>query len=87
MTANRMTPEQRTLRAKMAAHRLHATRDGREITANARQAFMDRFEKQVDPDGILPVPERARRAEHARKAYFTELALKSSKVRRQRSTK
>lgn len=65
----------------MAAHKLHATRDSREVTAKARAAFLDRFEREVDPRGELPIAERARRAEHARKAYFTELALKSSRSR------
>jgi hypothetical protein len=44
---------------------------------------MDRFERDVDPDGTLPLAERARRAEHARKAYFAELARKSVKARRE----
>lgn len=76
-----MTPEQRSLHARMAAHKLHAGRDSREITAPARAAFLARFEDQVDPDRKLRPEERARRAEHARKAYFTELALRSSKAR------
>jgi hypothetical protein len=42
---------------------------------------MDRFERQVDPDGTLPADERAKRAESARKAYFTALALRSSRAR------
>jgi hypothetical protein len=50
----------------------------------ARQAFLDRFEREVDPDGTLPPAERARRAEHARKAYFAKLALKSAQARRRR---
>ena len=44
----------------------------------------DEREHDVDPDGVLPVEERLRRAEMARKAYFTRLALKSAQVRRQR---
>jgi hypothetical protein len=43
---------------------------------------MDRFEREVDPDGELPIEERQRRAEHARKAYFLRLALASAKARR-----
>jgi len=27
-------------------------------TANARKAFVERFEREVDPDGVLPVAER-----------------------------
>ena len=38
----------------------------------------------VDPEGVLPEAERIRRAEHARKAYFTRLALKSAQARRRK---
>jgi hypothetical protein len=64
----------------MAAHTLHA--QGGTNTGPARAAFASRFEREVDPDGILIPAERARRAEHARKAYFTRLALKSAQARR-----
>ena len=43
---------------------LHARHDGRESIVNARKAFAERFEHEVDPDGVLPVAERQRRAEH-----------------------
>ncbi len=77
-----MTPEQRTLRARMAAHALHAgIADPAAATAPARQAFLDRFERQVDPDGVLSPDDRRRRAEHARKSYFLGLALKSAQAR------
>ncbi|CAN5898656.1 hypothetical protein BH23ACT5_BH23ACT5_10360 [soil metagenome] len=45
---------------------------------------MARFEDQVDPDRVLLPAERARRAEHAKKAYFTRLALKSAQARGKR---
>lgn len=78
-----MTPAERVLRARLAAHSLHArVRDETAHTAPARRAFLARFERQVDPNGELPVEERQRRAEHARKAYFTRLALASAKARR-----
>lgn len=73
---------QRALRARMAAHQLHArVRDAAAHTAPARAAFLSRFEREVDPDGSLDPRERARRAEHARKAYFVRLALASSHAR------
>ncbi|MDZ7677039.1 MAG: hypothetical protein U5K29_00630 [Acidimicrobiales bacterium] len=65
----------------MAAHKLHA--GGGTNTEPARAAFLERFEAEVDPDGALTPEERARRAEHARKAYFADLALRSAKARRQ----
>jgi hypothetical protein len=80
-----MTPEERGLQARIAAHSLHAkVADPKAHTAPARRAFLDRFERQVDPDGVLSTEERQRRAEHARKAYFLSLARKSARARRQR---
>ena len=66
---------------RIAAYALHASHDPRETTKPARDAFMARFEDEVDPDRILPEAERKRRAEHAKKLYFTRLAHKSAKVR------
>src|SRR6266508_6858081 len=69
-----LSPAERALRARLAAHAMHAKHDARETTAKARAAFLARFEAEVDPDGTLPTEERQRRAEHARSAYFTRLA-------------
>jgi hypothetical protein len=77
-----LTPIERTLRSRLAAQTLHSKYDSRELTANGRAAFLKRFEDQVDPNRELPEAERLRRAEHARKAYFTRLALKSAQARR-----
>lgn len=77
-----LTPEQRVLRSRAAAYRLHATHDRKETTKKARAAFATRFEREVDPDKVLAPAERARRAEAARRAYFTRLALRSSQARR-----
>jgi hypothetical protein len=43
---------------------------------------MRRFEREADPAGVLDPAERARRAEHLRRAYFTRLALASSRARK-----
>lgn len=53
---------------------LHASRDSRQHTDPARAVFLSRFEREVDPEGILPPEERARRAKLRRRAYFLELA-------------
>lgn len=39
------------------------------------------WERQVDPESLLDPVERARRAGHAKKSYFTNLALKSARAR------
>ena len=74
---------ERILRARMAAHALHAkVSDPTAHTAHARAAFLSRFEREVDPEGVLEPEERARRAEHAKKAYFLKLALASREARK-----
>lgn len=78
-----LSPSERNLRARIAAHRSwQNTTDPAARTANARKAALDRFEREVDPDGTLPDAERTRRAAHARAAYFHQLAFKSAQARR-----
>ncbi|NTY58680.1 hypothetical protein FEG63_03820 [Mycolicibacterium sphagni] len=80
-----LTPVERSLRGQIAAHTSWANTEDRPArTANARKAMLDKFEREVDPDGVLTPVERARRAEHKRKAYFSRLALKSAQARRRR---
>jgi hypothetical protein len=82
---DRLTPEQRSLRARLASHASWArTADPSARTAPARDAFLRRFEQQVDPGGTMDPAERIRRAEHARKAHMQALALKSARTRRAR---
>ncbi len=81
-----MTPEQKTLRARIAAHERWAqTPDRTAATAAARLAAVTRWERQVDPDGILDPRERSQRAESAKKAYYVQLALKSVQARAARA--
>lgn len=77
-----LSPSERRLRAKAAAHALHA--QGGTSTKAGTAAFIARFEHQVDPDGTLPPAERARRAGHALKAHMAALALKASRARSRR---
>lgn len=78
-----LTPSERSMRASIAAHTSWAkTPDPAARTAPARTAALARFEREVDPDGVLPDAERIRRAEHARKAYFQQLAYRSARARR-----
>lgn len=84
MSRDHLTPAERTLRARMGAYVVHARYDPRQTTAPARAAFMKRFLDEVDPDRVLPEPERLRRAAAARKGYFTRLAFLASRRRRDR---
>jgi hypothetical protein len=79
-----LTPSQRSIRARIAAHTLHSTVDSRAHTRPARKAFLERFENEVDPERTLPEPERRRRAESAKTAYFTRLAYRSAIARSSR---
>ncbi len=85
-TGNRLklTPGEAILRGRIGAYVLHSTHDSRKITANAHQAFLRKFEDEVDPEKELSPDERRRRAEHARKAYFLQLALRSAQLRGRR---
>lgn len=86
MPANRLTPAERRLAGQIGAEISWAhTEDRSKRTAKGRKAFLDKFERQVDPDETLTPAERAKRAEHARKAHFKRLALKSAQARRRRA--
>lgn len=62
------------------------TEDRTARTAPARSAFLDRFEREVDPDGTLSPAERQRRSESAMRAHMQRLALKSAKARSRKVT-
>ncbi|WP_406237502.1 hypothetical protein [Nocardia sp. NBC_01009] len=79
------TPVERTLQARIAAHESWAKTDDRAArTEKARAAMASKFDRLVDPDGLLSPEERAYRADQARKAHYTRLALKSAQSRRRR---
>lgn len=82
----KMTHSERVLIGRLGAYVVHSRYDSRELTKPARAAFESKFERDVDPDGTLDPVERARRAEMARKAHFTRLALKSAQARRRRKS-
>lgn len=79
-----LSPSARSLRSRIGAYKLHSTHDPRETTANARAAFLARFEDEVDPNRTLPDGERLRRADMARKSSFAALAYRSSVARAKR---
>jgi hypothetical protein len=70
------------LLARVAAYaRWAAEPDPKPATAPARAARDRQFIDLVDPDRVLPEAERSRRADHARKALFARLPLRSAEVR------
>src|ERR1700761_3611085 len=63
-------------RGRLGAHVSWArTPDRAARTRPARQAFLAKFEKEVDPDGLLSQEERTIRAEHAMKAHMARIRL------------
>jgi hypothetical protein len=64
----------KNINARIAAEISWArTQDRSARTRPAREAFLKRFETEVDPDGKLPPDERRRRAEHALRAHMLRL--------------
>jgi len=51
------------------------------MTAPARRAFRQRFEREVDPDGRLTQAERSTRASQLMRAHMLRLAKSSAEVR------
>lgn len=79
-----MNPEDRALRARLAAHTSWAnTLDPASRTAKARAAANGRFEKQareLHPDATDE--QIARVAEHLKSAHFSRIALQAAAARR-----
>jgi hypothetical protein len=69
----------KNINARIAAEISWArTTDRSARTRPARQAFLKRFEREVDPDGKLPPDERRRRAEHALRAHMLRLRKRAT---------
>lgn len=79
-----LSPEQRSMRASIAANERWSREDPRPAMARARAGWMRSFEHRVDPDLTLSPEERARRAHAAMRAHMGRLALASSRARARR---
>lgn len=77
-----LTPNDRSLRARIAANARWARGGRAEHGAKIRAAQIDRYEKLVDPELRLDPRERARRAQSALTADMQRLALRSARARR-----
>jgi hypothetical protein len=76
-----LTPEQRSLRARIAANTRWSREDGKPNAVRGQAGLLAKFVDQIDPDHVLPEDERLRRAEAARRAHMQRLAFLSSKAR------
>jgi hypothetical protein len=81
-----LTPGQRSIRARIAAHARWAKEDPRATAERGQAGLLARFEREVDPDSQLPPAERRRRAESRRREHMARLGLASSKARSRGAT-
>jgi hypothetical protein len=73
----------KNINARIAAEVSWArTEDRSARTRPAREAFLKRFEREVDPDGKLPPDERARRANHALRAHMLRLRKRANMTKK-----
>ena len=82
-----MSAQERRLRAQIAAHSRWAHENPAANAARGQAGLMARFEREVDPEGLLPLVERYRRAENARLAYMRKLSLASVRARAARKAR
>ena len=79
-----LTPEQRRLRAQIAAYARWADEDRDAQGARVQESSLAKFERD-DPNNELEPKERLRRAICARKAHMLRMALASTKARSARA--
>lgn len=78
-------PTERSITARIGAHARWAnTTDRAGALAPARRGMDERFEREVDPDGVMDPATRARLAANAKSKYYAQLQLKAAKARRVR---
>ena len=80
-----LTPNERSMRARIAANERWSKHDSRAHAAKMRAAQDVKWLDRVDPDRELSEAERQRRAHAARRAHFQRLAYRSAKARRERA--
>ena len=84
---SQLTPEQRSLRASIAANTRWANENGKTQGVRGQKGLRAKFEREIRakfPD--LGAAEIERRADHALKAHMQRMALKSSKARQAAET-
>lgn len=83
-----MTAAELRLRGQSGAFAQWAAEPDRTArTAKAREGMWRKFERQVDPDGLLLPEERAKRAHMAYRAHMANMARLSAKSRRERASR
>jgi hypothetical protein len=83
--ATKTTHAERVRSSRFGSSTADSRYESQDLTEPGRRAFWIKFEREVDPEGILTPEERTRRADLARQAYFARLALKSAQARRKKT--
>lgn len=83
-----LSPSEKSMRARIAAHARWSKYDSREHAAKMRAAgpagdayWLDR----VDPERVLDPADRERRAKHAKAAHYARLQFASVRARARKS--
>lgn len=79
MSSKKASNSDRSARAREAALTRHAFGDTKNATAAARAGFLERFRREVDPEGKLDRAERDRRANRLLRAYMSKLSRRRRK--------
>ena len=83
ISAQNIPQADRTERARIAANIRWAKEPNRQAaTAPGLRAIREKWEREVDPDGLLSPALRRKMAENARKAHLARIRLKASKAAR-----
>jgi hypothetical protein len=76
-----LTPAQRTMRARLAAHKRWSQEDPHANAVRAQAGLLDRFRRDIIAEqGDVAEPELTRRAESRRREHMTRIAFKRSKA-------
>lgn len=86
MSRTSLTPEQRSLRARIAALARWSREDPIANALRGQAGLLARFEREVDPNNELHPAERLRRAEARRREHMARLAYASSRARAARAS-
>lgn len=74
-------PTDRREQARKAANTRWAATTPSERSRRARRSFRSRFERQVDPDGLLSPADRAVMVDNAIKAHYADLRMRRARKR------
>lgn len=75
----------RHISARLAANARWAKEDTVEGTKPARRGFLAKLAREIDPDGVMPEAELAKRVERKRLEHMQRMTLASAAARARRA--